>query len=150
MGLDKLGGLYRQVVMDHAKNPRNKGSLDEVTHQVELLNPTCGDMIQVQCAVRDHRIESVKFIGEGCSISMASASMMTEVMVGKSLDEVRTIVQQFDHLIGGTAEDVSEAYDLHDAECLAGVKQFPARYKCAALAWHAIDQMIEKVSEVNE
>lgn len=146
MGLDRLSGLYRQVLLDHAQNPRNKRAVPDYTGQMELLNPTCGDAIVVQYRIDDQVLVDVGFTGYGCSISMASASMMTEVMKGQTLAQAEQLVSAFNQLIGGNdnkgANPESFVEQLKDAYFLEGVKQFPARYKCAILAWKALQMGI--------
>lgn len=143
MGLDKLAHLYREVLLDHAQHPRNRGELADPTHQMELLNPTCGDAVIVQCRLVEGKVEAVAFQGSGCSISIASASMMTEVLAGQTLDQALALVNHFNHLINGqTASLLDEASldeALKDAYFLEGLKQFPSRYKCGVLAWKAFE-----------
>lgn len=146
MALDKLDFLYQQVIFDHVKNPHHKGQLKNPTHHMQLLNPSCGDLILVELRVEDDQIAEIGFIGHGCSISMASASMMTDALLGRQLQEVSAIVDNFDYHIGGPEPAASELMDegtlekyIGDAILLAGVKRFPARYKCASLAWKAAE-----------
>ena len=142
MGLDKLAHLYREVLLDHAQHPRNRGELANATHQMELLNPTCGDAVIVQCRLVEGKVEAVAFHGSGCSISIASASMMTEVLAGQTLDQALTLVNDFNHLISDQATSLNEASldeALKDAYFLEGLKQFPSRYKCGVLAWKAFE-----------
>jgi nitrogen fixation NifU-like protein len=131
-----LEDLYREVILDHYKRPRNRGRLDgEGTAAVDLQNPTCGDEIHLSVAMRDGRITDVRFDGRGCSISMASASMMTEACKGKTVDEAVAIDHDFKRMLTGqpAAED-----RLGDLVALSGVAQFPVRIKCATLAWNAL------------
>lgn len=148
MGLDKLGMLYRQVLLEHANRPRNFGTLADYTKQVELLNPTCGDAIVVQYLLENHRITQVGFTGHGCSISMASASMMTEALKGKATQQAEALIQAFNALVGGDGDAIDLTPELEeqlkDAVLLEGVKQFPARYKCAILAWKAMEMGIKQ------
>lgn len=142
MGLDKLAHLYREVLLDHAQHPRNRGELADPTHQMELLNPTCGDAVIVQCRLVEGKVEAVAFQGSGCSISIASASMMTEVLAGQTLDQALALVNDFNHLISDQATSLNEASldeALKDAYFLEGLKQFPSRYKCGVLAWKAFE-----------
>lgn len=142
MGLDKLAHLYREVLLDHAQHPRNRGELANATHQMELLNPTCGDAVIVQCRLVEGKVEAVAFQGSGCSISIASASMMTEVLAGQTLDQALALVAHFNHLISDQATSLNEASldeALKDAYFLEGLKQFPSRYKCGVLAWKAFE-----------
>ncbi|CAH1200413.1 Zinc-dependent sulfurtransferase SufU [Paenibacillus plantiphilus] len=136
----QLDDLYRRVIMDHYKNPRNQGTLDEEAVTVNLNNPTCGDRIQLQMQLEDGIVKQAKFSGEGCSISLSSASMMTEAVKGKSYDEALALADKFSEFIKG--EDV-EFEELEDIEALSGVSKFPARIKCATLAWNALRKGIE-------
>ena len=137
MALSRLDNLYRQVILDHTAHPKNKGVLDVATSQIELNNPTCGDVIQLQLQIEDQVIKDVRFDGHGCSISMASASMMTDAIKGKTEKEAIETIATFLELVQG--EDVKENKKaLGDAQMLAGVAKFPARIKCATLAWKAL------------
>ncbi|MDY0408804.1 Fe-S cluster assembly sulfur transfer protein SufU [Virgibacillus soli] len=139
MSFNNLDTLYRQVIMDHYKNPRNRGTLDGEVLTVEMNNPTCGDRIQLQLSVVDDKINEAKFVGEGCSISMASASMMTQVIKGKSIEEALKMSEAFSHMMLGDEIDF-EKLDFGDIAALQGVSQFPARIKCATLAWKAMEK----------
>jgi nitrogen fixation NifU-like protein len=134
-----LDDLYRRVIMDHYQRPRNRGELDEGAISVELNNPTCGDRISLQLHVQDDQIEEAKFLGEGCSISLASASMMTEAVKGLSVREALTLVDLFSELMQGKEIDL-DRFPLEDIEALTGVAKFPARIKCATLAWKAMEK----------
>jgi len=136
----QLDDLYRRVIMDHYKNPRNRGKFDaSEAVTIDLNNPTCGDKISLQMQVEDGTVKDAKFVGEGCSISMSSASMMTDAVKGKSLDEALQMAEKFSGLMKG--EDVEFEYE--DIEALSGVNKFPARIKCATLAWNALRKGIE-------
>jgi nitrogen fixation NifU-like protein len=129
----QLDDLYRRVIMDHYKTPRNQGQLEGgVT--IEMNNPTCGDKISLQLQVEDGIVKNAKFVGDGCSISMSSASMMTVAVKGKTLDEVIELADQFSGLMKGEPVE----FDYEDIDALAGVNKFPARIKCATLAWNAV------------
>ena len=143
MGLTRLDQLYRAVILDHSKDPRHKGQLDRVDAVMALRNPTCGDEIQVQVKLDDQGqvIQDVSFDGQGCTISMASASMMTEAIIGKSLDQVKDLYQTFSDLVQGKEPD--QADDLGDAVMLEGVRQFPSRVRCATLSWKALNKALE-------
>lgn len=145
MALSRLENLYRQVILDHTNHPRNKGVLNEATSQIELNNPTCGDVIQLQLQIKDDVIEDVRFDGHGCSISMASASMMTTAIKGKTEKEAIEIIASFLELVQG--EEVKDKKKLGDAGMLSGVAKFPARIKCATLAWKALERGIIQDSE---
>ncbi|WP_096202835.1 Fe-S cluster assembly sulfur transfer protein SufU [Bacillus sp. FJAT-45350] len=136
---NNLDTLYRQVIMDHYKNPRNRGEFDGDSVTVNMNNPTCGDRIQLQMKVEDGKIADAKFVGEGCSISLASASMMTQAVKGLSVDEAFAMSEIFSNMMLGKDYDV-DRFDLEDIEALQGVAKFPARIKCATLAWKAMEK----------
>lgn len=149
MSFSNLDQLYRQVIMDHYKNPRNRGELpDDGTLKVNMNNPTCGDRIQLNMKVEDGTIVNAKFTGEGCSISLSSADMMVDVVKGKTVDDAMTLSQIFSEMMLGQAYD-NETYDLQDIEALQGVSQFPARIKCATLAWKAMEKGLREEGEVD-
>ena len=125
--------LYTQVIMDHYKNPRNRGELEHPDLEEHLLNPLCGDEVTVYANFRDGRVADVKFHGRGCSISQASASMMTERLVGKSREEAEAEVSHFKAMMVGE----EEFPEMEDLAALKGVIQYPSRIKCATLAWTA-------------
>ncbi|SFQ34606.1 nitrogen fixation protein NifU [Desemzia incerta] len=140
MGLSKLDQLYRQVILDHSQHPHHYGKLDESTRTIELNNPTCGDVIQLHFLIEDDRITDIRFSGHGCTISKASASMMTDLMVGKTLEEALQLEKQFSLLVQG--EEVQDVEELGDAVLLSGVAKFPARIKCATLSWKALEKAL--------
>ena len=140
MALTKLDQLYRAVILDHSQSPRRRGTLDEATAKIELRNPTCGDVIQVQLALEEDRITDVRFDGSGCTISMASASMMTEAILNKTIDEALHLSEDFSELVQGNEPEGKEA--LGDATMLSGVAKFPARIKCATLSWKALEKAL--------
>ncbi|MFC7064015.1 Fe-S cluster assembly sulfur transfer protein SufU [Halobacillus seohaensis] len=143
MSFNNLDTLYRQVIMDHYKNPRNRGSVEGDHLTVDMNNPTCGDRIELQLQVNDGVVEDAKFDGEGCSISMSSASMMTQAIQGKSVDEVLKMSRIFSNMmLGNEVED--DTLDLGDIESLQGVSKFPARIKCATLAWKAMEKGVDE------
>lgn len=129
-----LDELYKRVIMDHYKSPRNQGTFDDDAVSVELHNPTCGDRISLQLKLKDGVIEQARFVGEGCSISMASASMMTEAVKGKTAEEALAIAEAFSAMMTGDEPD----FEYEDLIALSGVTKFPARIKCATLAWNAM------------
>ncbi|MEG0260495.1 MAG: SUF system NifU family Fe-S cluster assembly protein [Kurthia sp.] len=142
MSFNNLDQLYRSVIMDHYKNPRNKGSLENDAVTIDMNNPTCGDRIHLTLKVTDGIVEDAKFDGEGCSISMSSASMMTQIVKGKKIEEALELSEIFSNMMMG--EDYSEKYDLEDIEALQGVAKFPARIKCATLAWKAMEKGVKE------
>ena len=139
MSFNNLDNLYRQVIMDHYKNPRNKGILEDGSLTVDMNNPTCGDRIRLTMKVEDGKVQDAKFEGEGCSISMASASMMTQHVIGQDIDTALKFSHMFSEMVQGKDYD-DEGMDLGDAEALQGVAKFPARIKCATLAWKAMEK----------
>ncbi|TFE03810.1 Fe-S cluster assembly sulfur transfer protein SufU [Jeotgalibacillus salarius] len=144
MSFNNLDQLYRQVIMDHYKNPRNKGEIeDSVT--IDMNNPTCGDRIHLTLDVQDGIVKEAKFDGEGCSISMASASMMTQVIKGQPVEEALKYSRIFSDMMLGKEYD--DSVDLGDIEALQGVAKFPARIKCATLSWKAMEKGIDQQSE---
>ncbi|MEN2465567.1 Fe-S cluster assembly sulfur transfer protein SufU [Ornithinibacillus sp. FSL M8-0202] len=142
MSFNNLETLYRQVIMDHYKNPRNRGELEGDALTVDMNNPTCGDRIQLQLQVEDGIVMDAKFQGEGCSISMSSASMMTQAIKGKKVSEALAMSKLFSDMMLG--EEIESDLDLGDAEALSGVSQFPARIKCATLAWKAMEKGVHE------
>ncbi|MCV9886834.1 Fe-S cluster assembly sulfur transfer protein SufU [Metabacillus halosaccharovorans] len=139
-----LDTLYRQVIMDHYKNPRNKGILDN-SLTVDMNNPTCGDRIRLTLDLDDDVVKDAKFEGEGCSISMSSASMMTQAIKGKKLEEALKLSEIFSNMMLGKEYD--DDIDLGDIEALQGVAKFPARIKCATLAWKAMEKGVKEGNE---
>jgi nitrogen fixation NifU-like protein len=147
MSFNNLDQLYRQVIMDHYKNPRNRGQLDSSESvTIDMNNPTCGDRIQLQLQVENGLIKNARFTGEGCSISMSSASMMTEAIKGKTLEEALKMSRLFSDMMLGK-EVHSEDLDMGDIDALQGVSKFPARIKCATLAWKAMEKGISQEGE---
>ncbi|GLY09538.1 Fe-S cluster assembly sulfur transfer protein SufU [Pseudobacillus badius] len=138
MSFNNLDQLYRQVIMDHYKNPRNKGQLEEGSLTIDMNNPTCGDRIHLTMDVEDGKVSEAKFEGEGCSISMASASMMTQAIKGKDIETALKMSKIFSDMMQGN--DYPDNLDLGDIEALQGVAKFPARIKCATLAWKAMEK----------
>ena len=143
MALSRLDNLYRQMILEHADHPHHHGVLENSDHQLELRNPTCGDVLILQLKMEYGKVSDIAFSGEGCTISQASASMMTDEVTGKTPNEIEKMVVAFSDMVTGKAE-TEEDYDeiLGDASILEGVAQFPARIKCATLAWKAIYQAL--------
>jgi nitrogen fixation NifU-like protein len=141
----QLDDLYRRVIMDHYKNPRNRGTFDNDAVTVNLNNPTCGDRISLQIMLKDGIVQEAKYTGEGCSISMSSASMMTEAVKGKTMEQALDIANRFSSLMKGEEVDFD---DYEDLEALSGVNKFPARIKCATLAWNALRKGIDEEDKV--
>lgn len=140
----KLNELYREVIMDHYRRPRNKGDLENPTVSIDLTNPLCGDEITLQLAVEEGVVQEARFNGRGCSISQASASMMTQQVRGKTLAEALSMAEQFKKMMHGD-EDAGKA--LGDLQALQGVAKFPARVRCALLAWEALERTAEQAED---
>lgn len=143
MSFNNLDQLYRSVIMDHYKNPRNKGEIEDGALTVDMNNPTCGDRIHLTLQVEDGIVKDAKFDGEGCSISMSSASMMTQLVKDKKVEEAVELADIFSKMMLGEDFD-DEKYDLGDVEALQGVAKFPARIKCATLAWKAMEKGVKE------
>lgn len=141
MGLSRLHHLYMTLVREHAKSPHHFGQL-EGQEAVQLNNPTCGDVIFLGLEIKEKKIEDIAFCGHGCAISIASASMMTDILLGKTTDEALALATLFSDMVSGQKNDRQK--DLGDAALMAGVAQFPQRIKCATLAWHALKKAIEQ------
>lgn len=142
MSFKNLDQLYRSVIMDHYKTPRNKGTIENDSINIEMNNPTCGDRIHLTLQVEDGIVKDAKFDGEGCSISMASASMMTQAVKGKDVETALGLSKTFSDMMLGKEYD--DSVDLGDIEALQGVSQFPARIKCATLAWKAMEKGVHE------
>lgn len=136
-----LDTLYRQVIMDHYKHPRNKGEFaGDESLTIEMNNPTCGDRIFLQFQLDGDIVDDIKFTGEGCSISLASASMMTQAVKGKKVEDALKLSDLFSQMMLGENVDI-DSFGLDDIEALQGVSNFPARIKCATLAWKAMERV---------
>lgn len=147
MALSKLNSLYMAVVADHSKHPHHQGRLDGV-EAVLLNNPTCGDVISLTVKYDGDLIEDIAFSGDGCSISTASSSMMTDAVIGKTKAEALELVRAFSDLVQGRQHPKQK--ELGEAELLEGVSKFPQRIKCATLSWHALEKAIERSQESTE
>lgn len=138
---EPLEELYQEVILDHSRRPRNFGALENATAIVRGDNPSCGDEIHLAVRLSDGgQLEEVKFTGQGCAISMASASLLTLKTRGKEVDEALHLSRAFQELIAGSQPESAPA--LGDLRALAGVRKFPARVKCAMLAWRALEEAL--------
>ncbi|MBS1706873.1 MAG: SUF system NifU family Fe-S cluster assembly protein [Armatimonadetes bacterium] len=140
-----LQELYQDLIIEHGKAPRNMGPLPQSTHEAEGFNPLCGDEVTVRLFVADGVIREAKFEGVGCAISTASASLLTEMVKGKSPAEALALSKSFRERI--TSEQASDAVDIGPLEALVGVREYPMRVKCATLAWHALREALENAVE---
>jgi len=139
----ELDDLYREVILDHYRNPRHRGSLESATVAHEGYNPLCGDQITVSLLMDGGVIRDIAFSGQGCSISQSSASMMTEAVAGKTEEEAEALFRDFTAMMQGTEEEAPES--LGDLEALMGVRKFPVRVKCATLAWHTLEEALQSL-----
>jgi len=134
--MSELGELYQQVILDHNRKPRNFQKVADANRSAEGFNPLCGDQIQVYVKLEDDRIRDIGFQGSGCAISRASASLMTSALKGKSAGEAEELFQRFHRLV--TSEEAADPEALGKFTVFSGVREFPARVKCASLAWHTL------------
>ena len=139
MSFSDLKSLYKQVILDHSKHPRNNGDIEN-SYKLEMLNPSCGDKITVSVKLVDDIIDDIKFSGIGCSISMASASMLTEELKGLTVESANVKIKDFLNMIMGT--EFNEE-NLEDSIALQNISQLPARVKCATLAWKITEKILE-------
>ena len=138
-----MDDLYREVILDHYRNPRYRGSLPSPTTRHEGYNPLCGDDVTVELLVKGGIVEEVAFQGSGCSISQSSASMMTEAIRGKTVPEIESLFGEFTAMMRGSDDiDIDRIGDL---EALEGVRKFPVRVKCATLAWHTLQEALRRL-----
>lgn len=141
-----LEDLYREIILDHYKNPRNRGELPPPAAHAQGHNPLCGDEIEVFLSVNNGTIDDVRISGQGCSISQSSASMMSAAVKGKPVEQVRAIVRRFKSMMSIDDDDndaVDQSISLGDLEALQGVVKFPVRIKCATLAWNTLVQALD-------
>jgi nitrogen fixation NifU-like protein len=141
---ESLRDLYQEVILDHSRHPRHFGSLADATHSEEGLNPLCGDRVKVYLHVDgEHRIDNISFEGRGCAISQASASLMTDMLKGRTLEEADKLMGGFLHLVKGEDARDLVGEDRERLDVMAGVSEFPMRVKCATLAWHTMKSALE-------
>ncbi len=138
--MSALDELYREVILEHYKNPRNQGRLDEPDIATRGHNPLCGDDVEISFDVQDGVVTDIRFQGKGCSISQASASMLTEAVKGKTTAAARELISTFKTMMHGDSISVSE---LGDIEALQGVRKYPVRIKCALLAWTTLQEGLD-------
>ena len=143
-----LEDLYREIILDHYKSPRNRGVLEPPAISTEGHNPVCGDEIEVYISVENDVVSDIKISGQGCSISQSSASMMSAAIKGKPITEVRALIYRFKHMM--SIEDLEEpdtSTPLGDLEALQGVVKFPVRIKCAVLAWNTLAEGLDEATQ---
>ena len=137
----EIGALYQEMILDHYRRPRNKGTLEHADASVEMKNPLCGDEITLQVAFNGNEVGDLKFSGRGCSISQASASMMTQLVKGKGAEEIDALRNRFREMVLGDPSAVTDE-KLGSLRALSGVARFPARVRCALLAWNALESAL--------
>ena len=145
--MSDLGALYQEIILDHYKRPRNRGRLTPADRDAEGFNPLCGDKVRLTLRLGgDETLDEVAFEGEGCAISTASASLLTEAIRGKTVEEARRLSASFRDLLRGDADPL-ESPELGKLAALAGVRGYPMRVKCATLAWHTLQAALDEAQE---
>jgi len=145
--MSEMRELYQEVIIDHHKRPRNFGKLEGANRHSEGYNPLCGDRVTVYLRVNGDAIEAVSFEGSGCAICMASSSVMTEVLKGKTLAEVESLFGKFHDLVTGPPDEVASTEGLGKLAVFHGVREFPVRVKCATLPWHTLQAALHQADE---
>ncbi len=141
--MSHVNELYQQVILDHNKSPRNFRAMDNATRRVEGFNPLCGDHYTVYVKLEGERIADISFEGAGCAISKASASVMSSMVKGRTIREAEELFRDFHRLVTGEAEGEGSIERLGKLAAFAGVSEFPARVKCASLAWHTLHAAVQ-------
>ncbi|NKB35918.1 MAG: SUF system NifU family Fe-S cluster assembly protein [Gammaproteobacteria bacterium] len=142
-----LKDLYQEVIVDHNRSPRNFGQMENPDRTLEGFNPLCGDRLTLYVKLQDQQIDEISFDGSGCAISVASASLMTDAMNGKTINEAEEIFENFHILVTSDGED-ADLDKLGKLAALAGVREYPTRVKCATLCWHTLHSILEGDDEV--
>ena len=145
--MNELTELYQEIILDHNKRPRNYRGIDKATHSAEGHNPLCGDEISVSLRLNGDQIEDISFQGEGCAISKASASLMTTLIKGKSLQAAKEESSVIKQMLTSSEEPDDSLEELGDIIALSGVRRFPVRIKCATLAWHTFEAALNGKKE---
>ena len=141
--MSELTDLYQQVILDHNRRPRNYGKLEGANRQAEGFNPICGDHLTLHLRLNGDVIDDLRFEGEGCAISKASASLMTDSLKGKTAAEAETLFERMHELLTGAGDVEAQASTLGKLAVFSGVREFPARVKCASLSWHALHSALK-------
>jgi len=149
MSMSELTELYQQVILDHNKNPRNFREMQDADRTAEGNNPLCGDQLKLYVKIENDIITDISFIGSGCAISKASASMMTQAVKGKSREEAEKLFDEFHRMVTGKLNVEVEENDLGKLKVFAGVLEFPARVKCASLSWHTLHAALNNEKSVS-
>jgi nitrogen fixation NifU-like protein len=141
--MSELSDLYQEVILDHNKHPRNYREIENADKTADGHNPLCGDQLKVYLSMEDDEVTDVAFVGSGCAISKASASMMTQAVKGKNREEAETLFDEFHRMVLGEMDEEEEENHLGKLKIFAGVREFPARVKCASLSWHTMKAALE-------
>jgi nitrogen fixation NifU-like protein len=147
--MSELSDLYQEVILDHNKNPRNFREIENADKTADGHNPLCGDALKVYLAMDDDTVKDVAFKGSGCAISKASASMMTQVVKGKTREEAEVLFDEFHRMVTGALDIETDENNLGKLKIFAGVLEFPARVKCASLSWHTLHAALNNEAEVS-
>ncbi len=147
--MSELSDLYQEVILDHNKNPRNFREIPTANFKADGNNPLCGDALRVYVQMEDDRVKDVAFKGSGCAISKASASMMTQTVKGKTKAEAEILFDEFHRMVLGEMDEEREENHLGRLKIFAGVKEFPARVKCASLSWHTLHAALNDEAKVS-
>ena len=141
--MSELSELYQQVILDHNKKPRNFRKIETADRTAEGFNPLCGDQLTVYMLMDEGVVRDLSFVGTGCAISKAAASMMTQAVKGKTREEAQTLFEEFDRMVTGELDERATPNHLGRLTIFAGVRDFPARVKCASLSWHTMRAALE-------
>lgn len=141
--MSDLRELYQELILDRNRKPRNFGPLSDANRSAKGVNPLCGDKITVHLQLDDDRVKDIRFEGTGCAISIASASVMTESLKGETTSDAMTLFERFHQMVAANGDAAGGAPDMGKLAAFAGVRDYPARVKCATLAWHALRAALE-------
>jgi len=139
----ELNALYNQIIVENSRAPQNRRKVENATIALEGVNPSCGDDIVLELRVKEGVIEDAGFTGDGCAISQASASLMIDLVRGRTVEDARELLHLFFGMIKGEVADEARLEELEDAVALQGISRMPARVKCAVLAWHTLEEALD-------
>jgi len=145
--MSELRDLYQEIILDHSRNPRNQGEATNANHTADGFNPLCGDRLSISLRVKDGVIEEVRFNGSGCAISTAAASLLTNELEGKTVEEAKATFKKYVHALTSSMDEEIDVDALGNLAPLAGVREFPVRVKCATLAWHTLVAALDDESQ---
>jgi nitrogen fixation NifU-like protein len=147
--MSELNDLYQEVILDHNKNPRNFREIEDADKTADGHNPLCGDALKLYVSMDNDTLKDIAFLGSGCAISKASASMMTQVVKGKTREEAEVLFDEFHRMVTGALDIEADENKLGKLKIFAGVLEFPARVKCASLSWHTLHAALNDEAEVS-